>query len=78
MPNAYRKNVIFAAEVYQTFLVDGFVAGRWSSTASPKEAVLELRPFRRLSRSERAAADLEAERLIRFIAPEAGAHGVRA
>ena len=69
--------MIFSAEVYQTFLVDGMVAGRWRTVARPKEAVLELHPFGRLRRADRAALAEEGERLIRFIAPDARTHAVR-
>ncbi len=78
VPEPYRKQVIFAAEVYQTFLVDGLVAGAWRVAAGPKQAVLELRPFNRLARADRAALVEEGERLVRFVAPEAKVHGVRA
>ena len=77
LPDAYRKAVIFSAEVYQTFLVDGMVAGRWRIAMGSKEAVLELKPFGRLRRADRAALLAEGERLIRFIAPDAPRHGVR-
>ena len=78
LPERYRKQVIFSAEVWPTFLVDGFVAGRWSINAKPKEAVIELKPFRKLTRAERAALEPEAEALARFYYPEAPIHGVRA
>ena len=78
LPERYRKQVIFSAEVWPTFLVDGFVAGRWSINARPKEAVVELKPFRKLTRAERAALEPEAEALARFYYPEAPTHGVRA
>jgi len=77
LPEAFRKQVIFSAEVWPTFLVDGFVAGRWTVAVRPREAVLELKPFKRLARSDRAALVEEGERLARFYAPEAKTHGVR-
>ena len=77
LPEAYRKAVIFSAEVWPTFLVDGMVAGRWTIAARPKEAVLELKPFKRLGRADRAALAAEGEQLIRFYAPESKTHGVR-
>lgn len=77
LPEAYRKRVIFAAEVWPTFLVDGFVAGRWTISAKPKEAVVELKPFARLSRADRTALLEEGERLARFLVPEARTHGAR-
>ena len=77
LPEEYRKAVIFSAEVWPTFLVDGFVAGRWSITVRPKAAVLELKPFKRLSRADHTALLEEGERLVRFYAPESKTHGVR-
>jgi len=77
LPDAFRKQVIFSAEVWQTYLVDGFVAGRWTIAVSPKEAVLELKPFKRLARADRAALVEEGERLVRFYAPDSKTHGVR-
>src|SRR5256712_3355194 len=77
LPAAYRKAVIFSAEVWTTFLVDGFVAGRWTLSGRPREAVLELKPFKPLAPADRAALIDEGEKLVRFYAPDAKAHGVR-
>lgn len=77
LPEAYRKAVIFSAEVWPTFLVDGMVAGRWTIAARPKEAVLELKPFKPLRRADRTALVDEGEQLVRFYAPSSKAHGVR-
>jgi hypothetical protein len=77
LPEEYRKAVIFSAEVWPTFLVDGFVAGRWAIAVRPKEALLELKPFKRLSRPDRASLVDEGEKLVRFYAPESKTHGVR-
>jgi winged helix DNA-binding protein len=77
LPEAYRKAVIFSAEVWPTFLVDGMVAGRWTIAARPKEAVLELKPFKPLARAARDALVTEGEQLVRFYAPESKTHGVR-
>ena len=77
LPEAFRKQVIFSAEVWPSFLVDGFVAGRWTMAVRPKEAVLELKPFKPLARADRTALALEGEKLVRFYAPESKTHGVR-
>ena len=77
LPEEYRKAVIFAAEVWPTFLVDGMVAGRWAIAVRPKEAVLELKPFKPLARADRTALIAEGEKLVRFYAPESKTHGVR-
>jgi hypothetical protein len=78
LPEEYRKAVIFSAEVWPTFLVDGFVAGRWTIAVRPKEAVLELKPFKPLARGDRTALAEEGEKLVRFYAPDSKVHGVRA
>jgi hypothetical protein len=77
LPEEYRKAVIFSAEVWPTFLVDGMVAGRWSIAARPKEAVLELQPFKRLAPAHRSALVLEGEKLVRFYSPNSKTFGVR-
>jgi hypothetical protein len=77
LPEEYRRSVIFSAEVWPTFLIDGFVAGRWAIAVRPKEAVLELKPFKRLARADRAALLEEGEKLVRFYAPDSTTHGVR-
>ena len=77
LPEAFRKQVIFGAEVWATFLVDGFVAGRWTVAVRPKEAVLELKPFKPLARADRAALVAEGEELVRFYAPLSKTHVVR-
>ncbi|MGH2450061.1 MAG: winged helix DNA-binding domain-containing protein [Candidatus Limnocylindria bacterium] len=78
LPEVHRKTVIRKnGDVMQTFLVDGVVAGTWEATTKKGEATVTLAPFGRLARTERAALLEEAERLARFIAPEARAHGAR-
>src|SRR2546427_9399964 len=69
LPEEYRRAVIFSAEVWPTFLVDGFVAGRWAIAVRPREAVLELKPFKPLARRDRDALAVEADELVRFYAP---------
>jgi hypothetical protein len=77
LPEKYRKAVIFSAEVWPTFLVDGFVAGRWTIAVRPESAVLELKPFKPLARADRAALIEEGEKLVTFYAPEAKTREVR-
>ncbi len=67
-----RKNGVFLP----SFTVDGYVAGTWSVASSPTEAVLELAPSAAVAPADRAGLTDEAERLVRFIAPEAGRHDV--
>ena len=65
LPEQYRKTVIGTnGDVAQTFLVDGFVAGRWRV----ENGRVALEPFVPLPRSvQREVAD-EAERLEAFLA----------
>jgi winged helix DNA-binding protein len=78
LPAAYKKQVIFSAEVWTTFLVDGFVAGRYKLTSTKKEALLELQPFKPLRKSDKAALAEEGEQLVRFYYPDHARHGVKA
>ena len=77
LPEEYRKAVIFSAEVWPTFLIDGFVAGRWTIAVRPKESVLELKPFKPLARADQAALVDEGEKLVHFYAPDSKTHAVR-
>jgi hypothetical protein len=55
----HRKRIVRAAEVHATFLIDGFVAGRWKL----ERGKLELDPFVKVARKEVAALEEEARRL---------------
>lgn len=77
LPEAYRKAVIMKnGDVLQTVLVDGVVAGTWTTTVTRGEAILTITPFTKLTRADRGALNDEGERLVRFIEPEAKRHGV--
>jgi Winged helix DNA-binding domain len=60
-----------------TFLVDGAVAGKWSVEATKKKATLVLDPFERLPAAAKRELRTEAERLVRFVEPDATSHAVR-
>ncbi len=72
-PAVYKKN----ADIVASFLVDGFVAGTWTSENAKGVAAIDLQPLERLGRTAREALTEEADRLIRFIEPEADRHDVR-
>jgi DNA glycosylase AlkZ-like len=64
LPDAYRKRVIASnGDVAQTFLVDGFVAGKWK--VEKRRFILE--PFTRLSAANRRELEAEGERLLEFL-----------
>ncbi len=74
----HRKQVYLPAlRVAPTILVDGFVAGTWQVTTKRGEAVLEVTPFGRLAKADRAALADDGERLVRFMEPDAKTHVVR-
>ncbi|MDX6407073.1 MAG: hypothetical protein QOE13_144 [Gaiellaceae bacterium] len=65
LPEGLRRTVIRKnGDVLPTVLVDGFVAATWNVD---KKRGLEIEPLRRLTKAERAATDLEGERLLEFI-----------
>lgn len=66
LPAEYQAAVITRnADVLPTFLVNGMVAGTWLPRhAADGSAFAELRPFRRLVRTDRRALEDEAARLL--------------
>jgi hypothetical protein len=60
-----------------TFLLDGFVAGRWYLERAKRVSTLVLEPFRRLTKAERVELEDAARPLAEFAEPEAGAHALR-
>jgi hypothetical protein len=68
-----RKN----GDFLPSFTVDGYVGGTWSVVSSPAEAILEIVPSVPVGQAARTELIGEAERLVRFMAPEASRHHVR-
>ncbi|PXY34971.1 hypothetical protein BAY59_05695 [Prauserella coralliicola] len=56
-----RNGILLAA-----FLVDGFVRGGWKLKRNKGGTVLEIQPFRRLSKRDTAALTAEGRRLLKF------------
>jgi hypothetical protein len=76
LTEAHRKTVIGKnGDVAQTILVDGMVAGTWSVISKTREATVAVTPFGRVAKADRVALLEEGERLARFVAPAAKAHG---
>ena len=57
--------------VKAVFLVDGFVAGTWTSARERDTATLALQPFAKLPKATAAELRAEAEELLRFAEPDA-------
>jgi hypothetical protein len=79
LPDAYRDRVYRRANLrwLPTFLVDGMVAGTWSSSVKRGAAVLYVTPFATLPRASKAMLSAEAEDLIRFLEPAAKTYTAR-
>jgi len=65
------RSAVFSknADVLPTFLVDGAVAGTWNLARADGDAHIELRPFGDLANPDRAALEMEAQRLLEMIEP---------
>lgn len=63
--------------VAPTFLVDGFVAGTWAAARARAAATLTVSPFAPLPPGPQADLTEEAERLVRFLEPDAATFDVR-
>ena len=78
LPETYRP-LVFSAKnppSVPTFLVDGAVAGKWRVRRTARNATLVVEPFEPLRAAARREVREEGERLIRFVEPDAPAHGV--
>ena len=60
-----------------TFLIDGFVAGEWSTSCEKSAAVLTIAPFEKLTPEDETAIGEEGERLLRFVREDATSFDVR-
>jgi hypothetical protein len=58
-------------QIRPTFLLDGLVAGTWSTQVKGKKATLQLSPIGRLPRGARAALTAEGEALLAAVHPTA-------
>jgi hypothetical protein len=65
-----------ALQVAATFLIDGYVAGTWSTELKKKLATVTLVPFGGLRKGDRAALTEEAERVLRLQAPDSVSYAV--
>lgn len=64
-------------QVRPTLLLDGFIQGTWKMASKGRQSVLEIVPFRRLSRRERQETEAEALLALDFAAPEATSRKVQ-
>ena len=60
-----------------TFTLDGSVAGTWGIGREGRAATLSLTPFRRVSRADKRALELEGDGLLRFAADDATDRRIR-
>jgi hypothetical protein len=77
VPTLYRARVYLPGlRVAATVLVDGFVAGVWSSDLARDEALLTVDLFESQSKSVRMALEAEGDALLRFVEPDASRYTV--
>jgi hypothetical protein len=79
LPERFRP-LLFSTKTPQSFpsfLVDGAVAGKWRVERAGAKATLVLEPFEPLPRPAREELRDEAERLVRFVEPDATSYAVR-
>lgn len=70
--DAYRPQLVTKnLRVRATFLIDGFAAGTWKTERGKAAAKLTIEPFEAIPKSSRKNLIDEAERLLRFIEPDA-------
>ena len=62
------------ADILATFLVDGLIAGTWTSETTKRVGVLRLSPLVTVPKRERTAVEVEGERLVRFVERDADRH----
>src|SRR5215468_8695436 len=55
-------------------LIDGFTNGTWKIDRQRRTAILNIKPFRRLSKKETAALTEEGTKLLAFAAADADTH----
>lgn len=60
-----------------TFLVDGYVGGRWKADRAMTKVAIDLFPFEPLARSDRDDVESEATRLLDFLEPTAVTREIR-
>ena len=79
LPDAVATDVVRTknGDFQPSFTVDGYVAGVWSVANTPAETILQITPSVPVPDAARTELIEEAERLIRFIAPDATRHAVR-
>jgi hypothetical protein len=78
LPDAVRAAVVKKnGDFLPTFLVDGFVAGLWRLERASDEAAMVLEPFATVAPATRRQLEAEAQRLGKFLMPDAGRVAVR-
>lgn len=72
-PAVYRAGL----RVEQAFLVEGFVAGTWTTERKKRVATLTIEPVLALAKGAHEALEAEALELVRFVEPDADTFDVR-
>ncbi len=70
----YKRVYHNQAWISPVVLIDGEIAGVWSHKLQSKELLVNIEPFGKLSKAERAGIELEAEHLARFFKSDLDLH----
>jgi hypothetical protein len=76
LPDRHRGRVVTSRD-WRLLLVDGFVRALWTTHREADRAILAIEPFERLTRDDGVSVSAEAERLLRFLEPNASEHDIR-
>jgi len=78
LSEAYKKLVFTNNGIIRaTFLIDGFVRGKWSIERRRGAAELTIEPFEPLTKPDKLGLETEGERLLRFAEGDAETYSVR-
>ncbi|BCL78117.1 AlkZ family DNA glycosylase [Ktedonobacteria bacterium brp13] len=70
LPDAYRTAIFTGNGMHPTFLVDGFVRGRWRVERTTPSATLVIEPFEPLTHQIRTELQEEGKRLMHWISQD--------
>ncbi|KKZ73282.1 winged helix DNA-binding domain-containing protein [Streptomyces showdoensis] len=70
VPAEHRGRTWTGNQSHPVFLLDGFLAGLWRLDEGKQRTTLTIEPFGRVTRAQREALTVEAERTLRLTAPE--------
>lgn len=71
-PAYARERMVVVNGYVATFTIDGFIAGNWTIRRTKNDLTIELAPFRKLTKAEKASVEAEGLAIGAFLADGAG------